>query len=309
MTTLALPLSASELCAAVRQARPFDAARLDRLLRVDASRGLAETQASATWSSLVARLHPGAEAALAPWKSYGTIADGLASNVAGPDGRPVVAHVESIALVTPDGELRRVGRGNDLFALVVGGQGLFGSPYSVTLRLESLARATMDCEPPAALVLPDPVGAARAAHFLVPPEACGAFLGEARARCTEWRVAIEAAQARRTRPEEETLLRWARREYAALTLRLAELPGLGGAVRATQLRRQLIDAAIAYGGSFPIACTPEATRAQAETCYPELARLLAEKRRLDPADRLSNSWYRHYRSLLGRERCEVRWTR
>lgn len=310
MTTLALPLSASELCAAVRLARPFDAARLDRVLRIDASRGLAEAQASATWSSLAAYLHPGAPQARAPWEGHGTIAQSVASNAPGPDGRPVVAHIESIALVTPDGELRRLGRASgELFALVVGGHGLFGSPYSVTLRLESLARAAMECAPPAALALPGATGAARAAHFLVPPQACDAFLAEARARCAEWRVAIQGAQARRTLPESETLLRWARREYAAVTLQLAELPALGGAVRATQLRRQLIDAAIAHGGSFPIACTPEATRAQTEACYPELRRLLAEKRRLDPAERLSSAWYRHYRSLLARETCDVRWTR
>ena len=309
MTTLALPLSAAELCAAVRHAQPFDAARLDRLLRIDASRGLAEAQASATWSSLAARLHPGAEAAQAPWKGYGTIAEAVAENAAGPDGRPIVAYLESIALVTPEGELRRVERGGDLFPLVVGGHGLFGSPYSVTLRLESLARAATEYAPPAALALPDPQGAARAAHFLLPPQACDAFLAEARACCAEWRIPVRGAEARRTLPEEETCLRWARREYAAVTLQLAEPPALGGAVRATQLRRQLIDAAVALGGSFPIACAPEATRAQTEACYPELRQLFAEKRRLDPAERLTNSWHRHYRSLLGRESCEVRWAR
>lgn len=310
MTILALPLSASELCAAVRHARPIDAARLDRVLRVDASRGLAEAQARATWSRLAAHLHPDAASIQAAWDGHGTIAESVASNAAGPDGRPVVAHIESIALVTPDGELRRVGpASSELFSLVVGGQGLFGSPYSVTLRLESLARAAMEYAPPAALALPGAAGAARAAHFLVPPQACDAFLAEARSLCAEWRVAIHAAEARRTLPENETLLRWARREYAAVTLQLAELPALGGAVRATQLRRQLIDAAIAHGGSFPIACTPEATRAQTDACYPELRRLLAEKHRLDPTDRLSSPWYRHYRSLLGRESCEVRWTR
>ena len=310
MTTLALPFSATELCEAVRHARPFDAARLDRVLRVDASRGLVEVQASASWSSLAAYLRPEAPATRALWEGRGTIGEDVSSNAPGPDGRPVVAHVESIALVTPDGELRRVGRANaELFALVVGGQGLFGSPYSVTLRLESLARAALEAVPPAALALPGAAGPARAAHFLVPPEACDVFLADARARCAEWRVALQTVEARRTLAEDETLLRWARREYASLRLRLAEPPALGGAVRATQLRRQLTDAAIAHGGSFPIACTPEATRAQAEACYPELRRLLAEKRRLDPAERLSNAWYRHHRSLLGREGCEVRWTR
>ena len=76
----------------------------------------------------------------------------------------------------------------------------------------------------------------------------------------------------------------------------------------TQLRRLLIDEAIAVGGSFPISCTPEATREQVESCYPQIKSFLAQQRRLDGAGRLANAWLRHHLSLLGRETCEVRWT-
>ena len=66
--------------------------------------------------------------------------------VAGPDGRPVVAHVESLTLVTPDGLLRRIDRltSGGLFALALGGQGLFGTLYSATLRVESLLRSVKE---------------------------------------------------------------------------------------------------------------------------------------------------------------------
>jgi hypothetical protein len=74
------------------------------------------------------------------------------------------------------------------------------------------------------------------------------------------------------------------------------------------LRRLLIDEAIAVGGSFPISCTPEATREQVESCYPQIKSFLAQQRRLDGAGRLANAWLRHHLSLLGRETCEVRWT-
>ena len=62
---------------------------------------------------------------------------------AGPDGRPAVMHVESIAVVTPCGELRRANRSahRELFALVAGGLGLFGALYSVTLHIGSLSQA------------------------------------------------------------------------------------------------------------------------------------------------------------------------
>ena len=110
----------------------------------------------------------------------------------------------------------------------------------------------------------------------------------------------------RTHEDKDSFLRWARREYAALTLHLAAAPALGVAVRATQLRRELLDAAIARGGSFPVWCAFDATRAQVEACYPQLRSFLAEKRRVDPAEKLTNAWYRHYRSLFARGTCEVR---
>ena len=126
---------------------------------------------------------------------------------------------------------------------------------------------------------------------------------------SEWRVPIQDLQLRRTRQEAETFLRWAQRDYAEVGLGLCEPATLGGAVRVTQLRRELIDTAIAHGGAFPIACTPEATRAQTEHCYPQLRGFLAEQRRLDPHEKMSNAWLRHQRSVLGRQACEVRWNR
>ena len=92
---------------------------------------------------------------------------------------------------------------------------------------------------------------ARAAVF-VPPHEVQKFLEDAQALCHEWRMELAGVRLRRTRIEEDTLLRWARREYAALSLTLAApADALGAEVRATQLRRALI-AAIARAGSFPV---------------------------------------------------------
>jgi hypothetical protein len=304
-----LPSSAHELREAVRQARPFNPARLDRVLRLDTSHGLVEVQARASWSSLAAYLRPGSAELATLWTSAPTIGDSVTANEAGPDGRPAVEHVEALTLVTLDGELRRVSRDSnpELFALVVGGQGLFGAIYSVTLRLESIARAAANALPSATLELHPAPTATRALLVLVPPQALESFLTDARSRCAEWRIAIEGVEVRRTLPEAETFLRWARREYAAVALTLAEAPALGGSVRVAQLRRELIDIALGYEGSFPIASNFFATRAQTEACYPNLRAFMAEKRRLDPGERLANPWYRHYRSLLSRDTCEVRW--
>lgn len=311
MASPTLPLSAHELSQSVRQSRPFDASRLDRVLRVDASRALVEVQAGATWKSLGAHLRPGDARAQEVRTTRPTIGESVESNAAGPDGRPAVAHVESLTLVTPEGQLRRVARISNprLFALVVGGQGIFGVLYSVTLRLESLARALSEAQAPRVEAKGGSGRPARTLQLLVPPQNVEAFLASARERCAEWRIPIENLQLRRTRQETETFLRWAQRDYAEVGIGICERATLGGAVRLTQLRRELIDTAIAHGGGFPIACTPEATRPQVEHCYPQIRSFLAEQRRLDPQEKLANAWLRHQRSTLGRQACDVRWNR
>ena len=307
--TRSIPLSALELSAAMRDERPYDPARLDRVLRVEERQGLIEVQASVRWQAIAASLRPGDERAAGIQTTMPTVGESLTYNAAGPDGRPAVAHVESMVLVTPGGELVRSSRSanRELFALVAGGQGLFGALYSITLQIGSLALALNEAAEPEILSSPQPGSRSRPLRLLLPPEKLAAFLAGAHERCREWRMPLAGIKLRRTREENDTFLRWARREYAAVTLSLAEPPVLGVAVRAAQLRRGLLDAAIARGGSFPVYCTPEATREQTEACYPELPRFLAEKRLVDPGERVVNPWYRHYRRLFSGERCEVRW--
>src|SRR5262249_191058 len=216
-------------------------------------------------------------------------------------------HIESLTVVTPDGELRRINRlaQSALFSLVVGGQGLFGAIYSVTLRVGSLLRSADETirATPVAPGAPD----GRALQLLLPSQAADGFIADARAGCAEWRVDVASVEVRPIVPETESFLCWARSECVEVSLRLAEALALGPAVRRTQLRRELIDAAIAAGGSFQISCTPDATREQVAACYPQLPAFLAEKRRVDPAEKLVNGWYLHHRNLFSRERCETRW--
>ena len=306
--TRSIPLSALELSAAMREALPYDEKRLDRVLRVDERHGLVEVQAATPWKTIAASLRPGDPRAAAVRTTMPTVGESVSSNTAGPDGRPAISHVESITLVAPGGELRRASRtaNRELFALVAGGHGLFGALYSVTLDMGSLTRTVNEV---AASATPSPgenPGASWPLQLLLPPETLEAFLADAHGHCKEWRLPLISVAVRRTHEDKDSFLRWARREYAAVTLHLAAPPVLGVAVRTTQLRRALLDAAIARGGSFPVWCAFDATRAQVEACYPQLRSFLAEKRRVDPAEKLTNAWYRHYRNLFARGACEVR---
>jgi len=304
-----MPLSALELREAVRSDRPVDTSRLNRILGIDAQRGLLEVQAATPWQSIAAELRPGDRRANVR-TTMSTVGESIARNAAGPDGSPAVSHVASLTLVMPDGDLRRVSRQREpeLFALTVGGQGLFGLMYSITLQIGSLARAVDKQGESQVMKLQAGVCGQQTLDLLVPPESVGLSCKETDERCSDWRVPLQSVSVRNTLSEEETYLRWAQREYRELRLCIAQPRGLGGAVRTTQLKRELIDAAIAVGGSFPIATTPDATREQTAACYPQLKSFLSEKRRFDPYERVVNAWYVHQRELLGRESVDVRWS-
>lgn len=305
-----MPLSAAELCDAIRHGRPFEAARLNRILGLDAQRGLLEVQGGTAWATIAAELRPGEPRAAAIARTTRpSVADSLAWNAAGPDGQPAVAHVHSLTLVTPDGELRRISRQRDreLFSLVIGGFGLFGVLYSVTLRLDSLSRAVEKSAAPQRMLLHPGQETQQPLELLVPPERLEPFMAATDACCNDWRVPLRSAEVRSTGPEDDSFLRWASREFSQIKLHFPRRNGLGAQVRLAQLRREIIDGAIAAGGRFHIASTLEATREQLDACYPQLPAFLAHKRRFDPHERLTNGWYVHQRSLLAGESCEVRW--
>lgn len=302
------PVSAIELCDAVRSGKTLPGAGLNRILRLDTVHGLLEVQAATPWQAIAAELRPG-DARARVRTTMPTVGESIERNAAGPDGTPAVAHVACMALVTPEGELRRVSRERDaeLFALAVGGQGLMGTIYSITLRLATLARAVERASDPEERTL-HPERARCALALLLPPSTLGDFTKDLEARCNDRRTPLQSVAVRQTVQEEDTFLRWARRDYAELKLGFVPASGLGAAVRAAQLRRELIDAAIALGGSFHIACTPDATRTQLQACYPQLEEFIAHKRRFDPNERLVNGWYLHQRAVLAREACEVRFS-
>lgn len=302
------PMSALELCDAIRTGKPFDGSRLNRILGLDPMHGLLEVQAATPWHAIAAELRPGDQRANVR-TTMPTVGESIARNAAGPDGTPAVNHVASLTVVTPDGELRRVSRqrNRELFALIIGGYGLFGTVYSVTLRIATLAHAVERATQPQEMTF-QKCRANRELELLIPPEALDAFVTETDTRCSDWRIPLQSVAVRQTAKEDDSYLRWAKRDFAEVKLSLAEPVGLSAAVRGAQLRHELIDAAIEMGGSFHIACTGDATREQTETCYPQLKDFLAAKRRFDPHERLVNGWYLHQRELLTRKPCEVRWS-
>ena len=214
--------SAHDLRQAMQHARDkaltLDGSGLDRSLHLDAERQLLEVQAAAPWAVVVdflAAAAPELSALTADPGLPATVAQSVSANAAGPDGRPICAHIEALALVTADGELRRASReaNRELFALAVGGQGVIGVPYSVTLRLGSLRKS---CTAPRSDLRVEDIAPLLQSEsdltLLTPPERLDALLERVREKAAEWRVAIVGAAARRTLPEGETFLRWFKRQ-------------------------------------------------------------------------------------------------
>jgi FAD/FMN-containing dehydrogenase len=312
--------SADELRRALREARDqplaLDASCLDRLLRADDDCRTLEVQGAMSWSGVAACLG-GQAARLAPWLQTAglppTVAQAVGADAAGPDGAPLAACIEAVALATVDGELRRLDRTRDadLFRLVIGGQGVFGLIYSVTLRIDALLCAAQSLTPPVEIHLPGCAPAAALAsrvETLLPPQELEGFLDAARTLALEHRFALRRVAVTQLRKGAETALSWATRDWAGVTLAIESATTLGASVHAAGVRRLLYAEAIRRGGSFPARRAPDATPAQLDTCYPQLPAFLAEKRRYDPAERLQNPWYRGVTGLMRYARCEARWT-
>jgi hypothetical protein len=211
--------SAGDLCKAVLaggvQGGRVDDSGLDRVLCHDPQRGALEVQAGTPWQVLAA--HGGSAF------ESGTVGDCVATNAPGPDGRPMVAHLRSLTLVTADGELRRASRDQapELFRLAVGGFGVFGPFYSVTLDLRRWRRPSQLRQPGAGVAERRPT-ACNGVDLLVPPNGQAAHR-QARAILGEHRYALVRLEVRRTLPR-KNLSALGGRGYATCASNAARVP-------------------------------------------------------------------------------------
>jgi FAD/FMN-containing dehydrogenase len=130
----------------------LDMRPLNRIVALDAVRGVAEVEAGIQWPELMRGLELMQEGNERSWcivqKQTGadrlTIGGALASNVHGRGliWPPIINDVEAFTLIDHAGEARRCSReeNRQLFSLAIGGYGLFGVITSVALRLRPRSR-------------------------------------------------------------------------------------------------------------------------------------------------------------------------
>lgn len=125
----------------------LDSTGLKRVLSFNPQQGTVEVEAGITWPDLVNHLVEAQEGQARQWgiaqKQTGAdrlcLGGAVSANVHGRGlkMRPLIGNIESITLVDAAGKVRQCSRQKnvELFRLAVGGYGLFGVIYSVTLRL------------------------------------------------------------------------------------------------------------------------------------------------------------------------------
>jgi hypothetical protein len=136
-------------------------------------------------------------------------------------------------------------------------------------------------------------------ELYVPRPRLAAFMEDARRSLRDRRANVIYGTVRMIERDHESMLAWARDRYACIVFNLhvehtpAAIDAAAGAFR------ELIDLAIAHGGTYYLTYHRWARRDQVDTCYPQMRRFLLLKRRADPAGVVQSDWYRHHCRLLG----------
>jgi len=125
----------------------LDTRNMDRVINLNAERGLVEVEAGIQWPALIDHLESTQAGFSSQWgiaqKQTGadrlSIGGTISANAHGRglSMKPFISDVESLVLVNAKGETIECSREHnyELFRLVAGGYGLFGCIYSATLRL------------------------------------------------------------------------------------------------------------------------------------------------------------------------------
>jgi hypothetical protein len=132
----------------------------------------------------------------------------------------------------------------------------------------------------------------------VPRVALPAFMERAARALRTSGVPLIYGTVRLIERDEETFLAWAREPWACVIFNLHSEHTSPALERSAAAFRELIDVALAFGGSYYLTYHRYASRRQVAAAHPRLREFLEHKRRHDPQERLQSDWYRHHVALL-----------
>ena len=138
-------------------------------------------------------------------------------------------------------------------------------------------------------------------ELYVPRPIFAAFMESARTTLVRRKANVIYGTVRLIEKDEESVLAWARERWACVIFNLHVEHTAESIDAAATAFRDLIDAAMAHGGSYYLTYHRWARKDQVEACHPRMREFLALKRQYDPEEVFQSTWYRHYRDMFNAE--------
>ncbi len=135
-------------------------------------------------------------------------------------------------------------------------------------------------------------------EIYVPRSALADFMADAAEALRDGDPVVVYGTIRLVERDTEAVLTWARESWACIIFNLHTPHTEAGLASSAEAFRMLIDLARARGGSYYLTYHRFASGEQLEACHPRFREFLAAKHQLDPDDRFTSDWYRHYRGAL-----------
>ncbi len=132
----------------------------------------------------------------------------------------------------------------------------------------------------------------------VPKEKLAAFLGRVKADFEQHQVDFIYGTVRFIQPDRESAMPWAKGDFACIIFNIHVEKTPPGLAKAKKTLRQIIDRALAEGGTYYLTYHRYATKEQVLAAYPEMPSDLEMKRHTDPAELFQSDWYQHHRSMF-----------
>jgi FAD/FMN-containing dehydrogenase len=140
----------------------------------------------------------------------------------------------------------------------------------------------------------DPQSAEILHEYFIPTSRLGQFLDKMRPICLRDKPDLLNITVRNVEPDEDTFLRYANEEVFGLVMLFHQGRDEKAEAAMQNLTRELVDAALACGGSYYLPYRPHATLQQFQKAYPQARKFFLLKRQYDPTEIFENQFYVHY---------------
>ncbi len=135
-------------------------------------------------------------------------------------------------------------------------------------------------------------------ELYVPRDELATFLKRAAGLLKQQHAKLIYGTVRLIEKDRTTFLPWAKASYACVIVNLHVQHDPTSLAKAKRAFQDLIDIAIALGGSYYLTYHRWARKDQVLACYPQFPEFLKLKKQYDPDERFQSNWYQHYKAMF-----------